>query len=277
MPTTIPLPNGDTIPQFGFGTYKITPDAAERAVSDALTCGYRHIDTATMYGNEREVGRALAASGLPRDQVFVTTKLNNTDHTPASVRPALERSLDALGLDTVDLYLIHWPMARSTNLAERWRAMTELVEAGLTRNVGVSNYTEEHLRTIIDGTGITPAVNQVEINPYLSQEPLRAAHRELGIVTEAWSPLARGRALTDPAIERAATEAGCTPSQLVLAWHLHRGDIVFPKSTHPDRMRENFAAQNVTLTADAIATLDSLNRNERSGSAPDAMEADTNR
>lgn len=273
MVPMIPL-SGSSIPQLGFGTYKVTAADAERVVSDALAAGYRHIDTATMYGNEREVGRALTASGLPREELFVTTKLNNADHTPDSVRPAFERSLDALGLDVVDLYLVHWPMPRTTDMVGRWAAVTELTATGRVRAVGVSNFTADHLRAIIDATGITPAVNQVEINPYFAQAPLRAAHRDLGIVTEAWSPLARGRVADDPTLCDLAARLDCTPAQLVIAWHLHRGDVVIPKTLSPDRMRENLDAQHLTLTPNVLAAIDSLDRGERSGSSPDVVELD---
>lgn len=274
---TVTLPGGGELPRLGFGTYKIAPDRAEGAVADALAAGYRHIDTAAMYGNEAGVGRALAASGLPRAELFVTSKLDNPFHAPADVRPAFERTLDDLGLERLDLYLIHWPLARTTDVAATWASVVELLDTGRVAAVGVSNFTAEHLRTIIEATGVTPAVNQVEVNPYLSQEPLRALHRELGIVTEAWSPLARGRILDDPAVTGIAERLGATPSQVVLAWHLDRGDVVFPKTTDPARMAENLGALDVTLDADARAVLDGLNRDERSGSDPDVVELDGGR
>lgn len=272
MIPTVTLPTGALIPQLGFGTYKIAPADAEAAVATALEVGYRHIDTAAMYGNEPEVGRALAASGLARDAVFVTSKLDNPFHAPDAVRPAFERSLDDLGLEFLDLYLIHWPLAKSTDLPATWAAVAALLDTGRVRAVGVSNFTAAHLRTIIDATGVVPEVNQVEVNPYLTQEPLRALHRELGIVTEAWSPLARGRALADPVVARLADQLGRTASQVVLRWHVQRGDVTFPKSTHRQRIAENLDVFSFELDADAMAALDGLNRDERSGSDPDRVE-----
>ena len=266
------LVGGVRIPQLGFGTYKIPPDQAREAVSTALASGYRHIDTAAMYGNERGVGQAIAESGIPRGELFVTTKLDNPFHAPAQARAAFERSLEELGLDRLDLYLIHWPLARSTDYVSTWRTLTYLQETGLTRAIGVSNFTSEHLHRIIGLTGVVPAVNQIEINPYLTQQPMRALHRELGIVTQAWSPLARGRVLTDPAILGIAERIGRTASQVVLRWHLQRGDIVFPKSTHPERIAENLAVFDFELDADAMACITALNRDERSGSNPDVVE-----
>lgn len=274
---TIALSNGVTVPQLGFGTYKIAPADAEAAVGAALELGYRHVDTATMYGNEAEVGRALAASGLPREQVFVTTKLDNPDHAPARARAGFARSLDALGLDWVDLYLIHWPLARTTDFVATWETLIDLAASGRARAIGVSNFQPAHLRAIVDATGVVPTVNQVEVNPNLTQEPLRALHRDLGIVTEAWSPLARGRVLDDPAIIALASELGRTPSQVVLRWHLQRGDVVFPKSTHPDRMAENLDVFSFDLSPEGMDAISSLNRDERSGSDPDRVELDGGR
>lgn len=268
----VPLAGGDTIPQLGFGTYKVAPDRAEGVVSDALAAGYRHIDTAAMYGNERGVGRALATSGLPRADLFVTSKLDNPFHAPRDVPVAFARSLDDLGLDKLDLYLIHWPLASTTDIAATWAAVVDLLESGRVGAVGVSNFTDGHLQTIIEATGAIPAVNQIEVNPYLSQEPLRAVHRQLGILTQAWSPLARGRVLVDPAVVHLAARLGVSPSQAVLAWHLSRGDIVFPKTTDPVRMAENLASLAVELDAAAHSTMDCLNCDERSGSDPAAVE-----
>lgn len=268
----IPLASGGSVPQLGFGTYKISAGDAERAVLDALQLGYRHIDAAAMYGNEPQVGRALARSGLARDELFVTSKLDNPFHAAAAVRPAFERSLDDLGLDALDLYLIHWPLAGSTDIVATWAAVVGLLGTGRVRAVGVSNFTAVHLQAIIAATGVVPTVNQIEVNPYLTQEPLRALHQELGIVTEAWSPLARGRILDDPVVLGLGDHLGCTPSQVVLAWHLQRGDVVFPKSTRPERMEENLGSLDVTLDAGAMQALNELNRDERSGSDPDVVE-----
>lgn len=277
----VPLSTGAAIPQFGVGTYKVADDQVERVVSDALELGYRHVDTATMYGNEQGVGRALAASGLPREELFVTTKLNNPDHEPQAARDAFARSLDALGLDHVDLYLIHWPMARTTDYVATWRTLTEFLEDGRARAIGVSNFEPEHLRAIIDATGVVPAVNQIEVTPYLGQQTLRALHAELGIVTEAWSPLARGAVLRDEVVAEVAESAGCTPAQAVLAWHLHRGDVLFPKSTSKERLAENAGALEVfrsgVLGQEALDRLTRLDRGWRSGSAPHMVELDTRR
>lgn len=272
MIRSLTLRGGTAIPQFGLGTYKLAPDETQAVVESALGLGYRHVDTAAMYGNEREVGLALAASGLSRDDLFVTTKLNNPDHAPDAARAAFERSMDALGLEAVDLYLIHWPLAKSTDYVATWRTLIEIAETGRAREIGVSNFQPAHLRRIVDATGVVPAVNQVEIHPYLSQEPLRALHAEWGIVTEAWSPLARGRVLDDPVIGEIAGRGGHTPSQVVLAWHLHRGDVVFPKSVRAERLAENLAATGVELDAADVAAIDALNRDERSGSHPDQVE-----
>ena len=272
MVPTLTLAHGTRIPQVGFGTYKIDPADAEGAVLAALEAGYRHIDTAAIYSNEAEVGAALAASGLARDEVFVTSKLDNPYHEPDAARAAFERSMADLRLDVLDLYLIHWPMAATTDYVATWRVLVELWESGRVREIGVSNFQPDHLRAVIEATGVVPAVNQVEINPYLTQEPLRSLHRELGIVTQAWSPLARGRVLNDPAVLRIAEEVGRAPAQVVLRWHLQRGDVVFPKSTHPERIAENLAVFDFELDAAAMADLTGLNRDERSGSHPDSVE-----
>lgn len=266
------LAGGVEIPQFGFGTYKIPQQDAERAVAEALGLGYRHVDTAAMYGNEAGVGRALAASGLPREELFVTSKLDNPYHEPDAARAAFERTMDDLGLDVLDLYLIHWPLPRTTDYVATWGALVGLLETGRVRAVGVSNFQPEHLRAIIDATGVVPAVNQIEVNPYLTQEPLRALHAELGIVTEAWSPLARGAVLDDPVLNGIAERLGKTVSQVVLRWHLQRGDVVFPKSTHPERMAENAGVFDVELSDEDVAAISGLNIGRRSGSSPDTVE-----
>ena len=266
------LAGGVEIPQFGFGTYKIPQQDAERTVAEALGLGYRHVDTAAMYGNEAGVGRALAASGLPREELFVTSKLDNPYHEPDAARAAFERTMDDLGLDVLDLYLIHWPLPRTTDYVATWGALVGLLETGRVRAVGVSNFQPEHLRAIIDATGVVPAVNQIEVNPYLTQEPLRALHAELGIVTEAWSPLARGAVLDDPVLNGIAERLGKTVSQVVLRWHLQRGDVVFPKSTHPERMAENAGVFDVELSDEDVAAISGLNIGRRSGSSPDTVE-----
>lgn len=273
---TAELTGGVRIPQLGFGTYKLAPDEATAVVSDALEVGYRHIDTAAMYGNEREVGQALAASGLPRDELFVTTKLNNPDHEPQAARDAFARSLDLLGLDHVDLYLIHWPMAATTDYAATWRTLTEFLADGRARAIGVSNFEIVHLQHVIEATGVVPAVNQVEVTPYLAQTELRAEHRRLGITTEAWSPLARGRVFSDEHLTAEAQRIGCTVAQLVLAWHLRRGDVAIPKTTSRERMVENAGCLDVLaregLDEQAMSVLDGLDAGARSGSSPRDVE-----
>lgn len=260
------------IPQLGFGTYKIAPQDTERAVLTAVELGCRHIDTAEMYGNEAEVGHALAHCGVPREQLFVTSKLDNVNHEPAAARRAFGQTLDALGLEVLDLFLVHWPMAATTDLVATWQTMIEFLRSGRVRAIGVSNYQPEHLRTIIEATGVTPAVNQIEIHPYLTQDPLRTVHRRHGIVTEAWSPLGRGKLLHDATIESVAREVGRSTAQVVLRWHLQRGEVVFPKSVHPERIAENTRLFDFRLSDDQLARITALNRDERFGSNPDLVQ-----
>ena len=260
------------IPQLGFGIYKVPPDEAERVVSEALEAGYRHIDTAQMYGNEAGVGRALAASGIDRDELFVTSKLNNDNHGHDDALRSLDRSLTDLGLERLDLFLVHWPMAAVTNIVGTWRTMIEILQSGRVRAIGVSNHQAEHLRTITDATGIAPAVNQIEISPYLTQEPLRALHAQMGIVTEAWSPLARGKVVDDPTIRAIGAELGRTASQVVLRWHIQRGDVVFPKSMHRERIVENAQLFDFALSPAQMDAVSALNRDERQGSHPDMVQ-----
>ena len=232
----IQLHNGVLIPQFGYGTYKVRAEDAYRAVRDALEVGYRHIDTAEMYGNEAQVGAAIADSGLARDEVFITSKLNNPYHEPQAARDAFAKTLDDLRIDQLDLFLIHWPMAQTTNYVETWQTMLEFEADGRSRAVGTSNFQEHHLRAIIDATGVAPALNQIELHPYLAQRQLVQLHAELGIVTASWSPLARGALLSDPVVLDLAQEAGRSAAQVVIRWHLQRGLVVIPKSTHRERM-----------------------------------------
>ena len=262
------------MPRFGFGTYKVEPGVTERVVSEALEVGYRLIDTATMYGNEAEVGRVLESSGLPREEVFVTTKLNNPDVEPQQVRDAFARSLDWLGLEQVDLYLIHWPMANTTDYISRWRTVCEFLHDGRARAIGVSNFQPQHLRAIIDATTEVPAVNQVEVTPYLTQDEVRQVDAELGVVTQAWSPLARGTVLDDFVVGQVAQRLDCTPAQAVLAWHLARGESLVVKSSSRERMVENAGALAVVdrMDDEAMEALTGLNRDERSGSGPDDVE-----
>ena len=243
------------VPQLGVGTYKVGDAEAERVVSEALALGYRHVDTAQMYGNEAGVGRALAAGGLPREEFFVTSKLDNLNHCRPDALSSFERSLEALGLEVLDLFLVHWPLAASPGLSlvETWETMIEILVGGRVRAIGVSNYQAGHLRTVIGATGVTPSVNQIEIHPYLTQTALRSIHRELGVVTESWSPLGRGRVLADPGVGRVAAELGVTPAQVVIRWHLQHGLVVFPKSTDVERLRVNAEVLRADARAHASA------------------------
>jgi 2,5-diketo-D-gluconate reductase A len=273
---SIPLNNGVAIPQLGFGTYKLAPADTRDLVLRAFEAGYRHVDTAQMYRNEREVGEAVAASGLPRDELFVTTKLNNAFHAHDDALAAFDRSLEALGLDRVDLFLIHWPLPAQGRYTEAWAALEEIYASGRARAIGVSNFQPHHLRRVLAEGTVVPAVNQVEVHPYLAQDEVRAFDAEHGIVTEAWSPLGRGSVLDDPVIGEVARRHGRTPAQVVLRWHLQRGDVVFPKSATPERIVENAQLFDFELPADDMAGISALDRGERTGSHPDEMN-DTGR
>jgi 2,5-diketo-D-gluconate reductase A len=272
----IRLNDGRTIPQLGFGVFQIPPADTAQAVSRALDIGYRHIDTAQMYRNEKGVGDAVRASGIPREQVFVTSKLNNAAHRRDDARRAVEATLAALDLGYVDLFLIHWPLptVEGTDYLETWRAMVEFARDGRARSVGVSNFQVPHLQRIIDGTGVVPAVNQIEVHPYFTNEEVRAYDRENGIVTEAWSPIAQGAVLTDPVVTRLADAVRRTPAQVVLRWHVQRGDVVFPKSVTPARIEENFALFDFELDDDAMQALSHLNKGPagRTGPDPDTFD-----
>ena len=276
-PATVPrltLNDGSTIPQLGFGVFQIPPADTEAATATALGIGYRHIDTAEMYGNEQGVGRAVAASGLDRSEVFITSKLNNGFHRPDDARRAFDRTLAALGSGYVDLFLIHWPLPTlyDGDFVSTWQVMTEFQRDGRARSIGVSNFQAPHLERLRTDTDVVPAVNQIEVHPYLTQDPLRAYDAEHGIVTEAWSPIAQGLVLDDPAIGAVATATGKTPAQVVLRWHIQRGDVVFPKSVSPSRMQENFDIFDFELDAAAMDAVTSLNRDERTGPDPDTFD-----
>ena len=261
------LDNGTTIPQLGFGTYKVPPADTARLVRTALELGYRHVDTAEMYGNEREVGEAVRDSGLARDVVFVTSKLDNPHHTPDEARAAFDRTMDDLGLDQVDLFLIHWPLPTVTDYVARWRVLEEVYADGRARAIGVSNFQVAHLQRLLDEADVVPAVNQIEVQPYFVQDELRAFHARHGIVTEAWSPLARGKVLADPVVARVAAHHGRSPAQVVLRWHLQRGDVVIPKASSRERIAENGALFDFALSDDDMAAITGLDRDERTGSA----------
>jgi len=279
--TTLQVPrltlnDGHTIPQLGFGVFQIPPDGTAEAVATALRTGYRHVDTAQMYGNEKEVGEAVRASGIDRPEVFVTSKLSNAAHRPDDARRAFEGTLDALGLGYVDLFLIHWPLptVEGIDYVETWRTVAEFARDGRARSVGVSNFQVPHLQRIIAETGVVPAVNQVELHPYFTNEEVRAFGRENGIVTEAWSPIAQGAVLNDPEVLRVAEQVRRTPAQVVLRWHLQRGDVVFPKSVTRARIEENFALFDVELDDDAMSALSHLNKGTagRTGADPDTFD-----
>lgn len=252
------LNSGAAIPMVGFGTFQIPPSTTAAAVSQALELGYRHIDTAAGYYNEAGVGRALRESGLDREDVFITTKLRNADQGRAAARRGLESSLAELGLDRVDLYLIHWPVPSRDLYLETWEELIRMNEEGLAASIGVSNFLPEHLRRIVDATGVVPAVNQVESHPLFHRADVEDACSELGVAIEAYSPLGQGADLADPGIVSIAERLGSTPAQVILGWHLARGRIVIPKSTHVERMEANLAASALDLDADALTLLDSL-------------------
>ncbi|GAC58447.1 putative aldo/keto reductase [Gordonia hirsuta DSM 44140 = NBRC 16056] len=269
--TSVPqllLNNGRTIPQLGFGVFQIEPAATKAAVLAALEVGYRHIDTAQMYGNEREVGAAIAESGIAREEIFVTSKLNNNAHASDAARAATARSVEALG-GPMDLYLVHWPMPRFDDYVDTWRLMEEFAAAGATRSIGVSNFQIPHLERILAETSTVPAVNQIEVHPYLRQDRLRAFDTEHQILTQAWSPISQGQVLDDPVLLALAAETGRTVAQVVLRWHIQRGDIVFPKSVDPVRMAENFDIFDFQLTDHQMSLIDGLNKDRRRGPDPD--------
>jgi 2,5-diketo-D-gluconate reductase A len=272
---TVTLNNNVQIPQLGFGVFQVPPDDTERVVSLALETGYRSIDTAAAYHNEQGVGKAIASSGLARDEVFVTTKLWNADHGYDQALRAFDTSARRLGLDTVDLYLIHWPMPSVDRYVETWRALEKLAADGRVRAIGVSNFTAEHLRRLITETGTVPAVNQVELHPYFPQTELRTLHAEHGIATEAWSPLAQGAVLSDATITRLAERYGVTPAQVVLRWHLQIGNIVIPKSVTPERIAANIDVFDFELSDEEIGRIDGLDRGRRTGPDPARFGAGT--
>jgi 2,5-diketo-D-gluconate reductase A len=272
--TAIPdvtLNNGQQIPQLGFGVFLIEPQDTVAAVSTALEAGYRHFDTAEMYGNEQEVGEAIRRSGLERGEIYITSKLNNDAHEPDDARRAFDESLKALGLDYLDLFLIHWPLPTryDGDFVSTWRTLEEFYREGRARSIGVSNFQPHYLRRLHGESEIIPAVNQIEVNPYLTQDELRGFCAEHQIAVEAWSPLGRGNVLEDPEIATIARRAAKTPAQVVLRWHIQRGDIVFPKSVTASRIRENIDIFDFGLSADEVEAITALNRNERTGPNPD--------
>jgi 2,5-diketo-D-gluconate reductase A len=270
------LNDGNTIPQLGFGVFQVPPADTAKVTLAAFEAGYRHIDTAQMYQNEKGVGDALRSSGLAREDVYVTTKLNNGFHRPDDARRAFDQSLAYLGTDHVDLFLIHWPLPTryDGDFVSTWKTLIEFKNDGRARSIGVSNFQVAHLERLAAETDVVPAVNQIEVHPYFGNEEVRAADEKAGILTEAWSPIAQGAVLDDPVITAIAERLGRTPSQVTLRWHVQRGDIVFPKTTSPERMRENAAIFDFELSAEDHAAITALSRGEdgRRGPNPDVFD-----
>jgi len=266
---TITLNNGVEIPQLGFGVFQIDPADTKSATLEALEVGYRHIDTAEMYGNESGVGEAVRDSGLKRDEIFVTSKLNNGFHARVDALAAFDGTLEALGFDYLDLFLIHWPLPAVGDFVETWKAMEEMLASGRVRAIGVSNFQEHHLQRLFDETDTVPAVNQIEIHPYLTQDVLRGVNTRHGIATEAWSPIAQGKVLHEKVLGDIGERHGKTPAQVTLRWHIQRGDIVFPKSVTRSRIEENLALFDFELTGEEVASITALNKDERTGPNPD--------
>jgi 2,5-diketo-D-gluconate reductase A len=265
---SIKLNDGNLIPSVGLGVWQTPPEATERAVAAALEAGYRHIDTAAAYGNETQVGDGVRKSGLPREEVFITTKLWNADQGYDATMAAFEQSAERLGVDYLDLYLIHWPVPAAGEFVDTFRAFTALRDLGRVRSIGVSNFEPAHLNTLIDTTGIVPAVNQIELHPLLPQTELREVHANLGIATEAWSPLGQGSLLNHPTITEVADAHHKTAAQVLIRWHLQMGNIVIPKSVNPGRIVSNFDVFDFELSDDEIASIFSLANGTRLGPDP---------
>jgi 2,5-diketo-D-gluconate reductase A len=267
----ITLNDGARIPQLGLGVFQIPPADTAQAVRTALEAGYRHIDTAQMYGNEQGVGQAVAESGIPRSEVFVTTKLGNDQHGYDAAMRALDASLQQLGTDYVDLYLIHWPRPRAGRFVDAWKGCEKLHADGRARSIGVSNFQPEHLDRLAAETGTVPAVNQIELHPQLQQPQLREYHRRHGIATQAWSPIAKGQIFDDETISSLAAKYGKSPAQLILRWHLQLGNIVFPKSVTASRMRENLDIFDFEIADDDMAAITPLDVGRRTGPDPETF------
>ncbi|WP_297081908.1 aldo/keto reductase [uncultured Demequina sp.] len=276
MTASVTLNDGTTIPQLGFGTFQVPPEETAATVGEALAAGYRHIDTAQGYQNEQGVGQALAASGIPRDEIYVTSKLTNSMHERDDALRSFDETMDKLALDRLDLFLIHWPLPTKYDgdFVSTWKVMLELLESGRVTSVGVSNFQPDHLRQIIDATGVAPVVNQIEAHPFFRNDVARAASHEHAIAVEAWGPLAKGEAVKDATIQEIASSLGRQPSQVTLRWHIQRGDIVFPKSMHRERMEENLQIFDFELSDEQMARIDALDQGEagRQGPNPDTFD-----
>jgi 2,5-diketo-D-gluconate reductase A len=274
--TTITLNDGNDIPQLGFGVFQIPPPETAQAVTHALEAGYRHIDTAEMYGNEQGVGEAIRAGGLARSDVYVTSKLNNGFHRPDDARRAFDETLESLGFEYVDLFLIHWPLPTlyDGDFVSTWQTLEQFKSDGRARSIGVSNFQVAHLERLAAETDTVPAVNQIELHPYFQNREVADYGREHGIATEAWAPIAQGKVLEDPTLTEIAGRAGKSVAQVVLRWHIQRGNIVFPKSVTPERIRENFALFDFELEPAELETIDALDRGEagRNGPNPDVFD-----
>ena len=269
---TIKLNDGREIPQLGFGVFQIESGHTAEKVKAALDVGYRHIDTAQMYGNEEGVGAAIADSGIPRDELWITTKLDNDGHGRSDAVKRLDESLARLGLDHVDLYLIHWPQPKRDRYVETWQGFEDARDAGKARSIGVSNFQIPHLERLAQETSTVPVVNQVEFHPHLVQRELREYHQQHDIATEAWSPIGQGKGLLDaPELSEIAERHGRSAAQVVLRWHIQLGNIVFPKSNDPERIKENFQIFDFSLSDDDVAAIEKLHTGKRVGSDPDTV------
>ena len=272
---TLTFNDGNTIPQLGYGVWQVEDDVAEKVVRQAFEAGFRHIDTAKIYGNESGVGRAIASSGLSAEDIFITTKLWNADQGYESTLEAFEKSLDRLGLETLDLYLIHWQQPKQDKYVDTWKALIELQKRGRVKSIGVSNFTTEGLQRIIDETGVVPAINQIELHPFFNQSELREFNASKGILTQAWSPLGQGgELLENPTVAEIAAKHQATPAQVVIAWHLAIGNVVIPKSVTESRIQENFAALSVKLDDADVEAINGLDRGAEGRIGPDPAVSD---